>query len=174
MNDHVVAATNYWEPFRNHLCPNHRLSEIKMLSDEIGWFGQTKTVNPFDVPNHINSGLLLIDLEKMTNQRILYKWANLLNIHNEECLWMDDYTGEADFSLAIMGDTEKLPDEWNVGNLGTPEKFRQIGGCDRAKVLHWNGESKPYTNLGRANAFCSEFFDKYDVLLQPGCYVNNS
>ena len=172
MNDHVIAATNYWEPFRNHLCHNHKLSEIRMKIDDIGWFGRPKTVTPFDVPNHINTGLLLMNLEKMSSEQVLDKWARLLQMHNDECLWLEDYQGEAAFTLALKGDIEKLPDEWNVGNLGTPEKFRLIGGCDRAKALHWNGSAKPYTNEGRAQAFCSEFYQKYDVMLQPGCFVD--
>ncbi len=172
MNDHVVAAAKYWEPFRNHLCQNHKLSDIKIKSDEIGLFGQTKTITPFDVPNHINTGLLLINLDKMSSQRILDKWSSLLHLHNEECLWIEDYTGEAAFTLAIQGDAQKLPDEWSVGNLGKPEKFRLFGGCEKAKALHWNGNAKPYTSAGRTRAFCSEFFDKYEMILQPNCHVN--
>jgi len=166
MNGHVVAATNYGAPLRNHLCQNHKLSDIAMKTDEIGFvFGRTKTVSPFQIANHLNSGLLLIDLEKMSQQQILKKWRNLLDIHeNEECLWNENYSGEADFTLAINGDHEKLPEEWNVGNLGNPLKYRLIGGCERAKGLHWNGDAKPFTNWGRTTALCSNYWDIYGII----------
>jgi lipopolysaccharide biosynthesis glycosyltransferase len=176
MNGHVVAATNYWEPLRNHLCHSHKLGDIAMKTDEIGFIGNAKTITPFETSNHINTGLLLIDLEMMLNQRILKNWSRLLDIHeSEECLWLEEYSGEADFTLAINGDAEILPEEWNVGNLGSPEMYRLIGGCERANALHWNGAAKPYTNIGRTHALCLEYFIKYDVipaLLQsdPGCY----
>lgn len=163
MNEHIVAATSYWEPLRNHLCHNHRLSDIKMQTGKVGFFG-TKTSTPFETLNHISTGLLLIDLEKMARQQILKRWTKLLDLHEgEECLWLDAYSGDTAFTIAIKNDVEKLPQEWNVGNLGTPAKYRLIGGCERAKVLHWNGEAKPYTNVGRTSALCSDYFDKYDM-----------
>ena len=165
MNGHVVAATSYWEPLRNHLCQNHRLGDIPMKSNELGLLGRTKTTTPFEAANHINTGLLLIDLGKMSKRQILTKWSNLVDMHeNIECMWLELYSGEADFTLAINGDSEVLPEEWNVGNLGIPEKYRLTDGCERAKILHWNGDAKPYTSSGRTRALCSDYYDIYDMI----------
>ncbi len=166
MKGRVVAAANYGEPLRNHLCQNHKLSDIAMKTDETGlFFWRTKTVSPYQIPNHLNSGLLLLDLQKMSQQKILKKWEKLLHMHElEECLWDENYSGEADFTLAINGDHEKLPEEWNIGNLGNPVKYRLIGGCERAKAMHWNGDAKPYTNVGRASALCSDYWNIYGVI----------
>lgn len=175
MNGHVVAASSYGEPLRNHLCHNHKLSDIAMKTNKIGIFGK-KTVTPFETPSHIDTGLLLIDLEKKKKQSILNKWSTLLDLHEfDECLWLEEYSGEADFTLAIRGDIEQIPDEWNMGNLGTPEKYRVAGGCKGAKAMHWNGNAKPYTSEGRTSALCPEYFDRYDIvpiLLKenPECY----
>jgi hypothetical protein len=68
------------------------------------------------------------------------------------------------FHLFLKGDVERLPEEWNLRNLGMPEKYRSAGGCDNAKVLHWNGNAKPYTSFGRAISLCTNYFDKYDVM----------
>lgn len=164
MNGHTAAATNYWEPLRNHLCANHKLDNIAMKTNKHGLLFGTKTERPFETKNHINTGLLLLDLEQMVNRRILHKWSKLLDVHeSEDCLWLDNHSGEADFTLAINNDVEVLPEEWNVGNLGTPEKYRLTRGCERGKALHWNGNAKPYTNAGRTHALCLNYFDMYDM-----------
>ena len=53
---------------------------------------------------------------------------------------------------------------WNVGYLGTQEYHRYNGACQKAKMLHWNGLEKPYTNEGRGVSFCVDQFDEYDVV----------
>jgi len=165
LNDHIVAGVLYWEPLKLLLCNNHRLSGITMKTDEIGLFGFGKTTTPFEANNHLNTGVLIIDLDKMSKERVLEKWSKLLELHEgEECLWLQDSAGYADFSLAINGDYEVLPEEWNVGYLGIQEKFRTSSGCDHAKLLHWNGSAKPYTDEGRGRSLCTDYWDNYDLI----------
>lgn len=150
----IVAGVHYWQPLRDFLCPNPRLRSIKMKTLE-------GTKNPFEVNRHLNTGLLVIDLVQMQRQRIIEKWSDLLKLHVIDCLWTQP---DKAFNLVLKGDYELLPKEWNVGYLGLQEFQRYINACNDAKMLHWNGIGKPYSNEGRGKSLCVDQFDLYDVV----------
>jgi lipopolysaccharide biosynthesis glycosyltransferase len=149
-----VAGAKYWEPLKNYLCTNPRLERIKMKTR----FGST---SPFRVKDHLNTGLLVIDLYQMHRQKILDKWHDLVISHELDCLWTES---DKAFDLALNGHYAELPNVWNVGYLGTQEYHRYNGACQKAKMLHWNGSGKPYTNGGRGVSLCVDQFDEYDVV----------
>jgi len=149
-----VAGAKYWEPLKNYLCTNPRLDRIKMKTR----FGRT---SPFRVNDHLNTGLLVMDLYQMHRQRILDKWHTLLLSHELDCLWTES---DKAFDLALNGHYAELPNVWNVGYLGTQEHHRYNGACQKAKMLHWNGMGKPYTNEGRGISLCVDQFDEYDIV----------
>lgn len=152
----AVAGAKYWEPLKNYLCTNPRLERIKMRTR----FG--RKISPFQVNNHLNTGLLVMDLYQMHRQRILDKWHDLVVSHELDCLWTPG-SGDKAFDLALNGQYTELPNIWNVGYLGSQEFHRYNGACDNAKMLHWNGSGKPY-NEGRGMSLCVDQFDMYDVV----------
>lgn len=152
-----IAGAKYWEPLKHYLCTNPRLDRIKMKTR----FG--RSTSPFRVNDHLNPGLLVIDLYQMHRQRILDKWHNLVISHELDCLWTES---EKAFDLALNGHYGVLPNVWNVGYLGTQEFHRYNGACQKAKMLHWNGLGKPYTNQGRGKSLCVDQFDEYDIVSQ--------
>ncbi len=152
----VVAGTNYWQPLKDYLCTNPRLGRIKMRTPD----GRK---SPLQVKQNLNNGLLVIDLYEMQRQRVIEKWNKLLKMHMEDCLWTHS---DKAFNLVIRGRYAQLPQEWNIGYLGTQELHRYIGACQKAKMLHWNGIGKPYTNEGRSGALCVDHFDAYDIISQ--------
>ena len=149
----AVAGANYWEPLKEFLCHNPRLDSIKMRTRH----GRT---SPFQVKEHLNTGLLVIDLYQLYRQRTLHKWHALVSSHELDCLWTQPDKG---FHLALNGQYEELPNAWNVGYLGTQEYHRYNGACEKAKLLHWNGIGKPY-NEGRGASLCVNHFDMYDLI----------
>jgi hypothetical protein len=74
-----------------------------MQTGEVGLFGK-RTIIPHEATNHLNAGLLLLDLGKMTTKQILNKWNELLAFHEYgKCLWLDEFSPDADFSLVFKG-----------------------------------------------------------------------
>lgn len=167
LKGHVVAAVVYHEPLHDHLCQENvdKVNKIRVTD---------KHVSPLDLTWHINAGVMLLDLQEITNQKVLEKWNQLLAIHNESCLWK--VAGQADFTLAIRGEFERLPKEWNVGYLGSMPWAQQFFGnkwvervlnqeCLNAKILHWNGDKKPWdTGVKGKQAICSSFWQTYDMV----------
>lgn len=154
LHGQVVAGTNYWQPLKDYLCTNPRLGRIKMRTPD----GKR---SPLEVKQNLNNGLLVMDLYEMQRQRIIEKWNKLLKLHMEDCLWTHS---DKAFNLVIRGRYAQLPQEWNIGYLGTQELHRYVGACQKAKMLHWNGIGKPYTIEGRSAALCVDHFDAYDVI----------
>ena len=152
----AVAGAKYWEPLKEYLCTNPRLDGIKMKQH----FGRKTT--PFRVENHLNTGLLVLDLYQIHRQRILDKWHDLVVSHELDCLWTPG-SGDKAFDLALNGHYTELPNVWNVGYLGSQEYHRYNCSCNNAKMLHWNGIGKPY-NEGRGISLCVDQFDIYDIV----------
>lgn len=155
LNGQVVAAGSYHEPLRVHLCGgNPELKKINM-----SYHG--KSMTPLELPKHMNAGVLVMDLIEMKKQGILEEWHRLVKLHEQKCLW--NLANQPPFTLAIQGKYEELPGEWNVGYLGCSPAYQEPHGfsCDEGKILHWNGEMKPWSS---EDAACKDIFRKYDIL----------
>lgn len=159
----VAAAGSYKEPIRKHLCPNNPLlKEIQMT-----YHGET--MNPLELPVHMNAGILVLDLNEFAKQNVLEEWNRLLLLHEERCLWT--LANQPPFTLAIRMNYEELPEVWNIGGLGWNSGFRKDA-CEVGKILHWNGDWKPWNS---EKAGCRGTWHEYDISKSKSkCYSHLS
>ena len=159
----AIGAVSYPQDASSFLCLGNPLVAQWRLSGD-----GTPLLKDVD---HVNAGLLLIDLTQWREQRVLQRWKELLERHDAHsptrCLW--DQGGQIALMMLLGDKIRPLDRRWNLGWLGAYGWLRRTFGdanatkhVDSARdafALHWSGKEKPWANASHARA--KELWEQY-------------
>ncbi|KAL6043266.1 Pectate lyase [Balamuthia mandrillaris] len=106
-----------------------------------------------------NAGVFMADLEKWRSRKVEEEFLWWIEQRNkEEDLWM--FATQPLLIVVFHGQWQQLGQEWNVIDLGWRNDVSEES-IQSAKVLHWNGERKPW--LPSAFEEYKKIWDEYYV-----------
>ncbi|KAL6067722.1 Pectate lyase [Balamuthia mandrillaris] len=106
-----------------------------------------------------NAGVFMADLEKWRRRKVEEEFLWWIEQRNkEEDLWM--FATQPLLIVVFHGQWQQLGQEWNVIDLGWRNDVSEES-IQSAKVLHWNGEQKPW--LPSAFEEYKKIWDEYYV-----------
>ena len=121
-------------------CPDFSIQEVKPLTDYV-----EKAVGVDRAIEYINSGILLMNLEKLRQVQLGQRFLELLNKYHFDCIAPDqDY-----LNALCKGKIKFLPEEWDaMPNDHKPE-------LPNPQIIHYNLFAKPwcYDNIQYADYF---------------------
>jgi lipopolysaccharide biosynthesis glycosyltransferase len=136
-------ARLYETPLGDNLigaCPDFSIQEVKPLTDYV-----TKAVGVDRAIEYINSGILLMDLEKLRQVGLGKRFLELLNKYHFDCIAPDqDY-----LNALCKGKIKFLAEEWDaMPNDHKPQ-------LENPQIIHYNLFAKPwcYDNIQYADYF---------------------
>lgn len=118
-----------------------RQSTIPRLGHEegLGYCWEAEGLDP-DQP-YINSGVLLLRLDRWREDRIAEKACSFLKRHVSQLRWADQDA----INAVTAGRLHLLPREWNVlSGLARSDDVQAVEGEEKATILHFCGDYKPW------------------------------
>lgn len=102
-----------------------------------------------------NTGVFVADLAKWRAQGLVPAFERWMDDHRRS---LDDFVfgTQSIMNLAFYRNVQLLPPEWNVRPLGADATIPEES-LERAKVLHWAGERKPWA----ADGLYKERWERY-------------
>jgi len=120
-----------------------------------------------------NVGVFAVNLQRWKDQRVVERVEELVRQHNR-CggkLWVGG--SQPPLLLAFLNlkqgedkDYIVFPPEWNYGDLGWRTTM-SASKLKSKKVLHWNGNKKPWNPDGLYTELWQPHFQRFDSLLKP-------
>lgn len=107
----------------------------------------TKEAVGVDSKYYINSGIMLMNLDKLRKMRVEEKFEELINTYNFDVIDPD----QAYINYLCQGQIKYLPYSWNRTPLETVA-------CDNPYIIHYALGEKPWQNK---DVFLGEYFWKY-------------
>ncbi|KAK3252283.1 hypothetical protein CYMTET_38413 [Cymbomonas tetramitiformis] len=103
-----------------------------------------RTMTPHDC--YINAGVYIVDLDKYQEHRTQERIADLIVQHQKSHIWKLG-VHQSSFILALYNYTQPIDAKWNLLQLGWNQAL-QSEKLKEAKILHWNGQKKPWKPEG--------------------------
>eukprot|EP00873_Tetraselmis_striata_P045269 jgi/Tetstr1/465533/TSEL_010202.t1 len=94
-----------------------------------------------------NTGVIVMDIDKLAHFDLGTKINEMYIEHEKSNLWREGIQQPA-FILALYHRIQSLDSLWNTTGLGRVKPIVSASKVNKAKILHWTGQRKPWLSKG--------------------------